>query len=64
MYLKALWGWGSEKKAFIYFYLLNIILIISGNIHNFSSNAALAVFFKPAPFNSTNCLSFGKHSAT
>ncbi len=64
MNFKVLWGKGIKKKVCAIFALLNIILIISKNIHNFSSNAAFAIFCKPAPFHITNCLSFGKHSCT
>jgi hypothetical protein len=61
MYLKALWGGGSEKKAFIYFYLLNIILIIRINIQ-FYSNCFVHRFLPTSTIQYTNCLSFGKHS--
>ena len=44
MYFKALWGKGFIKKGCKIIILLNIILIISKNIHNFSSNAAFAIF--------------------
>ena len=63
MYFKALWDKGFIKKDCKIIILLNIILIIRKNIHNFSSNTAFAIFRKPAPFHITNCLSFGKHSS-
>ena len=45
MYFKVLWGMGLIIVEFIFIYLLNIILIISNNIHNFFSTGALIVFF-------------------
>ena len=45
MYFKALWDKGFIKKDCKIIILLNIILIISNNIHNFFSTGALIVFF-------------------
>ena len=45
MYFKALWGKGFIKKGCKIIILLNIILIISKNIHNFFSTVAFIVFF-------------------
>ena len=35
MYFKVLWGMGLIIGEFIFTYLLNIILIISKNVHNY-----------------------------
>jgi hypothetical protein len=51
MYFNILWGEDLIKNKSKIFILLNIILIISKNIHNFIPTALFTVFFQPAPFN-------------
>jgi len=51
MYFNILWGEDLIKNKSKIFILLNIILIIRINIHNFIPTALFTVFFQPAPFN-------------